>query len=203
MNLKRTLFALTLLAVSATASANLVTNGDFETAPFGTGVSTGWSASASIGDTFNGGVFLSTNGYGGSSSHVYTNSSTSSISLSQHFLTATTLGSIYDFVIDLRLIGTDPSINVLFNGVSILTVTSTGSNWQEFTGSFTGTGNINSELIIQSASSASYGGTNYIDNVSVVLAAGQNSGSNAPEPGALALMALGLGVLGFARRRQA
>ena len=189
MNLKRTFVALTLLAASASASANLVTNGDFENQPFNIATISGWAITGDTSDVVN--------RDDGGSNH-YFRAGGGPTYLSQTL--ATSAGGHYNLSIDLMVSNPGANSNIfvdiLFGGQLVKTVTDTsilGSGWQNFTLTdlvATGAGTV---LTIESQNGGAW---NYADNISV-------NGIPAPEPDTLALMALGLGVLGFARRRQA
>lgn len=186
MNVKQILYTLALLAISAAASANLVTNGDFEAGPAPTIANPyptpdGWTLTGT--DTSLSGIAP-----GGPGASVYEYLSATFVSTADLSQTLSTVaGGHYNLGIDLQLDG-NGFINIVFDGNVVLTETNTGGLWQTFNLSNLIATGANTTLEIVSENDTSF---NAVDNVMV----------NTPEPGALALIALGLGALRLVRRR--
>ncbi|NVD98164.1 PEP-CTERM sorting domain-containing protein [Massilia sp. BJB1822] len=193
--------ATTLLAAASTFAApiQLVKNGGFESDIVGNSnwiqgnTLSGWTVGANgveirndvAGKAFGGNNFVELDTYGNSS-------------ISQNL--ATTAGGKYtlSFYYSPREFTSSSTngIEVLWNGVSkgIFSANggSNGNLWQQYSFNVTGFGPSTALEFRAVGASDSFGGG--LDNVSVTSAV--------PEPGSMALMGLGLGLLGFCARRK-
>ena len=191
MDSKQLLLSLALLAASATVSANLVVNGDFETPPLDNpGSITGWVLTGSgIQQSATGASFDSTAAY-----FDYNASASGTDSISQTLTTLTS--STYSLSADVYVQVGD-TITIDFGSYSHTFTALSTVGWQHFTVSGLAAAASSTALTINTVNGGVF---DYVDNVVVVA---DSSPAPASESGTLALMALGLGALGFARRRQA
>lgn len=177
-----------LLAVasfSAQAAVNLVSNGNFETGSF-----SGWTKSGnpSLSDVIANNVttnhtFLWRSGATGSQA-----------SISQNLTTVA--GGLYNLSFDLYSAGTNNvSFDAYFNGTKVYSLVNQAlSSWTHFSfDNLAATGPV-TELKFSSRNDPSF---TRLDNVSVTLLA-----PPVPEPETYAMLAVGLGLMGFAARRR-
>ena len=175
--MKSTAALLTALVFAASAQANLVTNGDFETGNF-----TGWTKSGNPGlsDVIANSV---------TSNHTFlwrSGATNSPAYISQNL--ATSAGNTYDLSFDVFNSVTLPTstFEVWFNGIEIYQFTGQAHNWSHL--SFTGlaaTG-ASTELKFGARNDPSFTRT---DNIALELA---SVPTPVPEPGSMALLAAAL-----------
>jgi hypothetical protein len=177
------IIAWTLLLSAGLASANLITNGGFETGDF-----TGWTQGGNTGFTFVSTGYAHSGTYGAQLGPVGSDGY-----LSQTL--ATTPGNLYTFSFWLQGSGRTPNdFSASFNGVTVYTVTdSPAFSYTEFT--FTGLLATSSSTTVQFAfrDDPSYWG---LDDVSV------SGATSTPETGTSALL-LSLGLVGLCLARRA
>lgn len=171
--MKKFVFVLAYL-FAGTASANLITNGDFST-----GNISGWTLTGGQYSQVQNGFFreYENNGWA---------------ILSQDITTVA--GQSYDISFDTfadQVLGND--FAWAFDG--IMTSVAATTNWATSTGSFQATGGTTSIAFYMATNSGT--GTWRLDNISVTAAA------SVPEPASIALLGLGLAGIGFSRRKKA
>jgi hypothetical protein len=212
-----------LSAIPFSAQANLLTNGSFEspiapngnftnfatgsvlipgwtvTGPAGTSVSIVNTAFAQNGVTFQAGdanQWLDLTGAGVNSTE----------GLSQVVVTTPGNGYQLTYLIGNTtgggVFGTTSNIKVLVNGLQTFsdtntTISATNLNWGAFSHNFTASG-ASTTLLFQNGDPAS-DNSNGLDNV-VLLDLGPGGGTSVPAPASLALILLGMGSLGLARK---
>jgi hypothetical protein len=175
MKLKQLAAAFALIGLSAAASANLVTNGDFET-----GDLTGWSLTGNTGFT---GVSP-----GGPTGFYFHSGPVGSPGFLDQTL-STTAGTTYNIDVDMQLDG-GGFVDIFFDGSQVFSLNSNGNTWTHY--SFTGFASTGSTVLsIESQNDPSW---NNIDNVSVT--------GTVPEPASIALLGAGLLGLAAARKRK-
>jgi Protein of unknown function (DUF642) len=222
---RKFLVSLALLgAVPFSAQANLLTNGSFEspsvpngnftsfstgsvlipgwtvTGPAGTSVSIVNTAFTQNGVTFQAGdanQWLDLTGAGVNSTE----------GLSQ--VVVTTPGNVYQLTYLIGntsgggAFGTASNVKVLVNGLQTFsdtnsTISATSLNWGAFSHNFTASG-ASTTLLFQNGDPSS-DNSNGLDNV-VLLDLGPGGGTSVPAPASFALILLGMGSLGLARKR--
>ncbi len=213
-----------LLVAVSSAQANLLTNGSFETPavpvgsfttfPVGSALIPGWSVFGPAGTNVaivsgsfsqNGVSFPAQDGL--QWLDLTGNGANSAEGVSQNV--ATTVGNLYQLSLYVGnttgggVFGTTSTVNVSLNGVPTFvdvndTVSATTLNWELFTHPFIATG-ASTTLGFQNGD-PSNDNSNGLDNV-VLLDLGP-AVSRVPEPGTLALLAIGLAAFGMARNRR-
>lgn len=176
---------LAVVSFSAQAAVNLVTNGNFETGTFA-----GWAKSGnpSLSDVIANTV---------TSNHTFvwrSGATGSQASISQNL--ATVAGGLYNLSFDLYSSGSsNVSFDAYFNGTKVYSlVNQVLSPWTHFSfDNLVATGPV-TELKFSSRNDPSF---TRLDNVSVTALA-----PPVPEPETYAMLAMGLGLIGFAARRR-
>lgn len=224
---RSTVFAVLLcgIGISGSASANLITNGSFETpvVPPGSFILVtpgssfdGWTVAGAPGNVAPiSGLFtsfgLSFTAQDGAQWLDLTGLSNTATGVQQTVVTD--VGTIYDLsfwvgnqVNPTGIYGISSSIEVFAGGVALGTATNTGGtgtttqNWEQFFLSFTATSPLTTiEFLNRDASNDN---TNGLDNI-VLLAQGSPQPTIIPEPGSLSLFAVSLIALKVVRRRKA
>lgn len=182
-------FFFALLFVCSNAHANLITNGGFETGNF-----SGWTQSGNLTNTAIS-TTVNTGKFSGSFAPVATFGT-----ITQNV--TTTAGMLYDLTYWLSNGSSNANgFNVTANGSALFTLNNSASfGFQKYKQTFTATA-------ASTAISFNFLNTNlaatkvwYLDDVSMVLRAGQN---NVPVPATLALLVVGLAGMGWSRHRKA
>lgn len=168
------LFCLLLCLLAGSASANLITNGDFST-----GDISGWTLSGGEYSAVEGGVFRE-----------YDNSGWAI--LSQDIFT--TSGTLYNISFDTfatQIAGNDFAWAIDGGALNFIAAT---TSWITNIGAFTSTGGTTNVAFYMATDPGT--GTWRLDNVSVTASA------SVPEPGMLALLGLGLVGIGLSRKNK-
>lgn len=186
------------------ASANLLVNGSFEDSPALTQAGGGWGFfspdqvdgwdsndnNIEIWDSgFNGVTAADGNQFAELNAHPETGSA---FTLFQDVVT--TIGESYSLSFAYRARNGQESFDVSAGDLSENILNTNTGGWTVFSGMFTATNEI-TRLMFTSVDPETETLGNFIDNVSIV--------AKVPEPGTLALVALGLAGIGLTRRRQA
>lgn len=186
--MKITTALLSALLFAASAQANLVTNGNFETGNF-----TGWTKSGNPGlsDVISNTVtsnhtFLWRNGATGSPAFI-----------SQNLVTSA--GNTYDLSFDVYNSSTasTSTFEVWFNGIEVYQFIGEVHNWSHLTFSGLVATGASTELKFGARNDPSF---TRLDNVEVDLAS--TAPVTVPEPGSLALLAVALAAAGATLRRR-
>ena len=191
------LLAVGMLGVSGVASANLITNGDFETGSFSSWSTSGLTCSG-VGSTFTNATGCV--GYDGDPGPhagayaAYLGTAAAGGVISQSFATAAGQDYMLDFYLAIGAYqgtSTPNSLLAQVGGTTLLSIVNgLAQDFHHYVYNFTGSGG-SMTLAFTHGDAPSFF---ILDNVSVRAV---------PEPGTLALFGLGLAGLGFARRRRA
>jgi hypothetical protein len=199
------LYVALCLAAPLATSAELLTNGNFEA---GFGNFTGWTQGANSGLQTIAADFTATplnhSGLVFADGASLDQSGGGAIGyLSQDVLTA--LGTSYTLQFDVQrwASGTEPADNfveVAFNGVVLFSENDTASDWKHYSFTVAGTG-ASGTLRIGNLNLLDY---NQWDNFSLTYddVVPPPPGGDVPEPASMAMTLLGLGLLGWARRKK-
>jgi uncharacterized protein DUF642/PEP-CTERM motif-containing protein len=216
--------AASLLVAASSAQANLLTNGSFElppvvpgsftTFPAGSALILGWTVLGPAGTNVaivsgsfsqNGVSFPAQEGIQWLDLTGLSSNSTEGVSQD----VTTTVGNRYQLSLHVGnttgggIFGTTSTVNVFLNGIPTFidvndTVSADTLNWEQFTHTFIASGALTT-LAFQNGD-PSNDNSNGLDNV-VLLDLGP-AVSPVPEPGTLALLAIGLATFGMARKRK-
>jgi hypothetical protein len=210
---KRTLAALLLLFGLGLQGAfatptNLVVNGDFELG--GPGSVPGWTMAPDPASLGIGGQSVAPDFSFSPTPHsgkVFIDMAYEQVGLLSQLL-GTTAGAVYTLEFDLQRFDTsggdiDNYFRVMFNGVQLMQETNVGADWMHF--SFAGLTASGASTLLEFGN-RNYWDFNALDNVSVVQTSRDPNDPgdprDLPEPGTAAMLALGLGLLARAHRRQ-